>query len=149
VCTGSASFKDTFGSLLQGNGVSASNFVTSFSVNNSTNVVVSVPSFARGPNAFANINVPNNTANGIPIFLSTGAGVTSATLTLTYEPGLLTGTAGGVLGAAVNPALAGATLTVDPASTPGRVILHFSSPTPLASGQIRLGGLLARVPNNA
>jgi hypothetical protein len=107
-------------------------------------VVVSVPSFARGPDAAHNVNVPNTTSGGIPIKLSNGNGVTDVTLTLNYDPTLLT-----VSGAAVNPALTGATLTLSGTSTPGHAVLVFHSPTALAAGAATLGGVVAQVPNNA
>ena len=49
----------------------------------------------------------------------------------------------------INAALNGATLTLDPSSTPGNAVLHFTSSTPLAPGLVRLGGLAAQVPDTA
>ena len=83
---------------------------------------------------------------GIPLNLSNGSGVTSGKFTLQYNSALLNITA-----ASVNTALTGASLSLDAASTPGTAILDFSSPTALASSTavVRLGGLVATVPNSA
>jgi DNA-binding beta-propeller fold protein YncE len=144
--SGANAFKDVNGVALDGNadGIPGDNYTTSFTVASSTAVVVSIPSFARGPDAGHNINVPNTTNGGIPLKLSNGGGVTDVTLTVNYDPTLLN-----VSGAAVNPALAGATLTLSGSSTPGHAVLVFHSPTALASGAATLGGLVAQVPDNA
>jgi hypothetical protein len=144
--SGANAFKDASGISLDGNnsGVPGTNYTTTFTVTASSAVVVSVPSFARGPDAGHNINVPNSTTGGIPLKLSNGNGVTDVTLTVNYDPTLLT-----VSGAAANPALSGATLTLGGASTPGHAVLVFHSPTALAAGAITLGGLTAQVPDNA
>src|SRR4029453_858582 len=97
-----------------------------------------------GPDGSHNINIPVNSTSGVPITLSNGAGLTSATFTLQYDATRLT-----ITGASVNGSLAGATFSLSGASTPGNAILNFSSPTPLASGAVALGGLLAQVPNSA
>jgi hypothetical protein len=144
--SGASAFKSSGGVALDGNnsGVPGTNYTTTFTVSASSAVVVSVPSFARGPDAGHNINVPNTTTGGIPLKLSNGNGVTDVTLTLNYDPTLLN-----VSGAAVNPALSGATLTLSGASTPGHAVLVFHSPTALTSGAATLGGIVAQVPNNA
>ena len=54
-----------------------------------------------------------------------------------------------ITGATVNASLTGASLTLDPKSTPGNAILDFSSSTALASGVVRLGAVQAAVPNAA
>jgi hypothetical protein len=81
-------FKDLSGNLLDGNndGTAGDNFVTSFTVDSSSAVVVGLPDFARGPGQV--INVPG-TASGLPITLSDGTGITSVSLTLSYDPALL------------------------------------------------------------
>jgi hypothetical protein len=144
--SGANAFKDANGAALDGNnsGVPGTSYTMTFTVGSSSAVVVSVPSFARGPDAGHNVNVPNTTTGGIPIKLGNGSGVTDATLTVNYDPTLLT-----VSGATVNSALSGATLTLSGTSTPGHGVLIFHSPTALAAGAVTLGGLVAQVPNNA
>src|SRR5262249_11636090 len=93
--SGVLGFKDLSGALLDGNhdGINGDNYVTTFTVASSSAVAVTVPDFARGPDGTDVINVPNTSSNGIPITLSNGAGVTSGTLTLKYDPTLLSITA--------------------------------------------------------
>ncbi len=140
-------FEDALGMPLDGadNGNPAgSNYVATFVVG-ATSVVVGIPAFARGPDSAAAINLPNSVSDGIPLNVSVGSGITSGTFTLTYNSALLD-----ITGASVNTSLAGATLSLDPASTPGTAILDFSCPTPLTqTGVVRLGGLAATVPNSA
>jgi hypothetical protein len=143
-------FKDT-GSpavTLDGNndGVPGDDYTTSFTVG-APGVAVTIPDFARGPDNTHPITVPNNTAgNGIPIALSNGAGVTDGTFVLSYNANLLT-----ISGGAVNAALTGATFTVTTSGsgTGAQATIGFHSPTALASGAVRLGGLVATVPANA
>jgi hypothetical protein len=144
--SGANAFKDATGVALDGNnsGAPGTNYTTTFTVTSSTAVVVSIPSFARGPDSTHNVNAPNTTTGGIPLKLSNGGGVTDVTLTVNYDPTLLN-----VSGAAVNSALSGATLTLSGTSTPGHAVLIFHSPTALASGAATLGGLVAQVPDGA
>ena len=141
-------FKDSLGEPLDGlnNGsMAGSNYVATFVVS-APPVVVGIPSFARGPDSNDAINVPAGaTTAGIPINLSNGTGVTSGKFTLQYNSALLT-----ITGATVNSSLAGASLSLDSASTAGNAIIDFSSPTPLATSTavVRLGGLVAFVPNS-
>ncbi len=88
------------------------------------------------------VNLPNTSTLGIPLNLSSGAGVTSGTFTLQYNSALLD-----VTGVTVNSTLAGATLTLDPSSSAGTAVLDFTSPTALTSSAVRLGSLQADVPN--
>jgi hypothetical protein len=140
--SGVNAFKDAFGNLLGG----GSNFVFTLPVAASSAVVVSVPDFARGPDATDPINIPNNSTSGVPITLSNGSGVTDGTFVLQYNANLLT-----ITGGVVNPALVGATFTVTPSGsgTSAQATIVFHSPTALAAGTVRLGGLTATVPNNA
>ena len=137
-------FKDLLGAPLEGVN-SGGNYVATFVVT-APPVVVGLPSFARGPDSVDAVNVPAGaTTAGIPINLSNGSGVTSGKFTLQYNSALLT-----VSGATVNSALAGASLSLDSASTAGNAIIDFSSTTPLATSTAvsRLGGLVAIVPNS-
>ncbi len=104
-----------------------------------------VPSFARGPDSTSVINLPNNTSAGIPLNISSGTGVTAGTFTLMYNAALLD-----ISGATLNSALSGASLSLDPASTPGEAIIDFAKgSSTLSSGVVNLGGLVATVPNSA
>ncbi len=131
--------------LLDGenNGTPGSNYVCAFVVNGSSAVVAGIPDFARGPSSAA-VNVPNSSSDGIPLALSSGSGVTSAVFTLQYNSALLQ-----ITGAVANSSLEGASLTLEPISTPGNAVIDFSSPTPLAAPAVILGGLTADVPLSA
>ncbi len=109
-------------------------------------VAVGIPAFARGPDSADAINLPNSVSDGIPLNVSVGSGITSGKFTLQYNSALLS-----ISGAAVNTSLPGASLSLDVASTAGTAILDFSSPTALATSTaaVRLGGLVATVPNSA
>ena len=139
-------FKDLLGGLLDGNadGVPGDNYSTTFVVSTAPAVVVGVPGFARGPDSNHAVNLPNNQSAGIPINLSNGSNVTSGTFTLQYNSALLN-----ITGATVNSALPGATLTLAASSTPGKAVIDFASLAPLTSGVVRLGELIATVPNSA
>ena len=130
---------------LNNGNAAGSNYVATFVVS-APPVVVGLPSFARGPDSNDAVNVPAGaTTAGIPINVSNGTGVTSGKFTLQYNSALLT-----ISGATVNSSLAGASLSLDAASTPGTAVIDFSSPTPLATSTavVRLGGLVAFVPNS-
>ena len=140
-------FVDSLGGPLDGTSSgnpAGSNFTTTFVVAPAASVAVGIPGFARGPNTGATINLPNNLAFGIPLNLSNGSGVTAGKFTLQYNSALLS-----ISGVTVNTSLTGATLTLDAASTAGTAVIDFSSPTALAAGVVRLGGLVATVPNSA
>jgi hypothetical protein len=149
--SGPLGFKDTGtpAATLDGNsdGTPGDDYTTSFTVGTSAAVAVTVPDFARGPDNTHPITVPNNTAgNGIPIALSNGSGVTDGTFVLQYNAKFLT-----LTGGTVNPALAGATFTVTTSGSgsSAQATIAFHSPTALAAGAVRLGGLVATVPANA
>src|SRR5262249_36420344 len=129
-----------------GDGIAGDNYTNTFSVAAPTGVVVTVPDFARGPDRVDAINVPDNSANGIPIALSNGNGVTDATLVLNYDAGLLT-----ISGGPVNSARAGATFTVvtSGSGANAQATIPFHSSSPLAAGAVRLGGMNATVPDAA
>lgn len=138
-------FKDASGGLLDGNGdgTPGDPFTTTFPVNPSAGVVVSVPDFVRGPGQPVDVPVVNP-ANDLPLRLSDGAGVTCVHLSLTWNPDLLR-----ITGATVgNSVPAGATVTFTSALA-GTAELHFWSPTPLDSGAVDFVRLTAVVPENA
>src|SRR5208282_132762 len=69
----------------------------------------------------------------------------SGKFTLQYNPALLS-----ITGASVNTSLTGASLALEPILTAGTAILDFSSTAALTqSAVVRLGGLVATVPNSA
>jgi hypothetical protein len=148
IVSGRLAFRDTNQVALDGNndGFAGDNYSAPFTVAASTAVAVTVPDFARGPDATHPINVPNTSTNGIPIALSNGAGVTDATFVLHYNANLLT-----ITGGTVNAALTGAafTVTTSGSGTSAQATITFHSPTALASGAVRLGGLVATVAANA
>jgi hypothetical protein len=136
-------FKDTSGGLLDGNrdGTPGDDFVRTFTVSASSAVVVSIPDFARGPGQ--PVDVPA-TSMRLPVQVSNGLGITSLSMTIAYNPALLTLTsatvgAGLPAGAAVNLIL----------TSPGRAVLNFSSPTALPAGAATLATLSAAVPTAA
>jgi hypothetical protein len=132
-------FKDLLGSPLDGG-----NYVATF-VEAAPGVAVGIPSFARGPDDAHGINLPNTLTTGIPLNVSAGSGITSGVFTLQYNSALLS-----VSSAAVNTGLAGAIMSLDATSTPGTAIIDFTSPAALTqAGVVRLGGLVATVPNSA
>ena len=150
--SGSTGFQDTSGNQLDGNadGTPGDNYVTTFVVANSpSSVTVSLPDFARGPGQ--PVNVQNNTdssgnilqtgnsnsgvtnnvsGSGLPLSLhnnaSTAVTITSVTLTLAYNPSLLTITAAAPDSAAPSDA----TVTLD-TSTPGLALITFTTSTGL------------------
>ena len=137
-------FRDLSGGSLDGNGdgTPGDNETTTFTVAPSSARIVAIPDFARGPGQA--VNVPAATGNGLPLTISDGTGVTSISLTLTYNPALLTIT-GAILGAS---APAGSSVTVNTA-TPGQAVLTFTSPTALPSGLDTFAALVASVPTSA
>ena len=151
--SGANGFEALNGTALGGNlaNVPGTNYTTTFVVTSPppAAVVVSIPDFARGPDGSDSINLPNNINEGIPLQVSNGAGLTSGTFTVTYDPTLLN-----ITGAFANPALSGngAALTVMSNSTTGGVgtlVLSFSDSVALSAGPVVLGGLAAYVPATA
>ena len=143
-------FKDASGATLDGtaSGTPGNSYITTFSVNNTgTIATVGVADFARGPSSATNINIPNNqtTGVGLPITIVTNSSaVTDVTVTLNYDPTLLT-----ISGANANSALAGSTFMVT-IPTPGQAIFTFHTATALAANTlVRLGGAVAQVPDSA
>jgi VCBS repeat-containing protein len=98
------------------------------------------------PNPSIAANVVPTSFVGLPIALSDGNGVQDATFVLNYNADLLT-----ITGGAVNVALPNATLTVvtSGSGSSAQATIAFHSPTPLPAGAVRLGGLVAVVPDAA
>jgi hypothetical protein len=138
-------FRDLAGGQLDGGAGPGSSYSATFVVAAPPTVVIGIPGFARGPDSTAPINLPNNQSLGIPVNITNSGSVTSGLFTLQYNPALLSVTA-----ATVNSGLAGASMSLASASTPGNAIIQFASPSPLqAAALTRLGSLSAIVPNSA
>ncbi|MCP3974566.1 MAG: hypothetical protein GY720_08750, partial [bacterium] len=140
--SGADGFKDGAGELLDGNadGSSGDDYSGQFSVTAFSGRTLSIPDIARGPGQ--TLDLPA-TGSGLPLRLSDGAGVTSVSFTLNYDPALLQ-----VNG--VNPGSglpAGATLTLT--GPAGAQTITVTSPTPLAAGELELVRLDADVPDSA
>jgi hypothetical protein len=94
------------------------------------------------------INVPNNVpGNGIPVALSSGLNVTSASFTLEYNPAILN-----ITGAVSKiPTASFTVITTLHSATSATAILSLSSPTAISSNSsaITIGSLLASVPISA
>ncbi|MFO0888459.1 MAG: cohesin domain-containing protein [Isosphaeraceae bacterium] len=119
--------------------VPGGDYTTSFTVSAPPEnvIVVSVPDFGRGRSQ--PVNVPAN-GSGLPIHLSNGAGVTSASITLNYDPALLS-----ITGITALPAGSSATLDT---STPGVATISFTAPG-LTTGAVDIVRLTAQVPDDA
>jgi hypothetical protein len=160
--TGTNGLVDALGSHLDGasNGGTSdwtTTYATTFQDDAHGNVnpvpVLGIPDFARGPDSSTTIAVPilatgNNVPHGIPITLYNAAAVTDATFTLTYNPQILTPTAGGTGDATV----AGSTFTMGTItsvdSTHSTVSFTYHNAT-AKSGTVILGDITATVPNSA
>ena len=141
-------FVDSLGDPLDGanNGNPAgSNYVATFVVA-APPVVVGIPAFARGPDSADAINLPNSATDGHSAQRQRWQRHNLRHIHPAYNSALLS-----ITGAVVNTSLTGASLSLDAASTAGTAILDFSSPTALATSTaaVRLGGLVATVPNSA
>ena len=146
--SGSTGFQDTNGIPLVGSdGTPGDNYLTTFVVANApSSVTVSLPDFARGPGQpvnvqnntdssgnileYPNVNsgVTNNAGSGLPLSLhnnaSTAVTITSVTLTLAYNPSLLTITGYTLDSAAPSDAI----VTLDTTSTPGLALITLIPP---------------------
>jgi N-acetylneuraminic acid mutarotase len=145
--SGSNGFMSALGARLDGAASGGhANYVTTFGTNYQANVtpVLSIPDFARGPDAAHNIQIPNGGGNGIPITLYNAAGVTDVTFTLSYNPALLT-----VSGAGTGDSSApGSTFTMTGGGASGTATFTFHNASP-QSGMVVLGDILAAVPSAA
>jgi VCBS repeat-containing protein len=135
------------GSFPSGNGTPGGDFVFSFTVGELQDLVVSIPDFARGPTQELQ-SPPTGSGNalteGLPIRFSQVAGVTSFTMTINYDPSLLTIT-GVELG---KDAPANAQVQAN-TSIPGQVTLAFFAIDPLEGGAAELVKLVGTVPEDA
>lgn len=100
--------------------------------------IVSLPDFVRGPGQ--EVDLPADSNAGIPVSISNGAAVRTATLRIGYDPALLN-----VVAATPGANLpAGATVDLD-TSTAGVAVLTVASPSDLPAGESVLAHLEATV----
>ena len=140
-------FCDPNGATLDGNGdgTAGDNFVTSFNVTNQFQRTLSIPDFARGPDAGQAINLPNTAALGIPVRIDDGSQVRSVDFTVTYDPALLT-----ISAAELGAGLPGGWSIASNMTSPGSaVITVFGTGSDLPAGPQNLVKLVARVPDDA
>lgn len=138
---------ETNASLPSGNGTPGGNFTTSFTVSANSNLVVSIPDFARGPSQAAQAPASGAGATlpaGLPIQLSNASGVTSMTVTLEYDPALLNITDVELGEDAPDGSQVEVNLT-----TPGTVTFAFFSLDPMPAGAASVVELIGNVPANA
>jgi uncharacterized protein YggE len=134
------------GTFPSGNGVAGGNFNFTFAVT-ANPLVVSIPDFARGPEQ--NVQVPAMGSGvalpaGLPIQFSDTNGVTSFTVTIAYDPALLTITGAELGQDAPSGSQVQANLTV-----PGQATIAFFTLDPMSSGSADLVNLIATVPETA
>ena len=152
--SGASGIVDTNGEQLAGdaNGFSpGTNYVsTTLTPAVATTPTLSIPGFARGPNASASttpIQITNNStiASGIPITLThVPSGTTKVDFTLLYNSNLL------VLNGTVNPASGTLALLSDSIIGPGSVATYqYSGASALSTSTASLGNILAYVPSSA
>jgi hypothetical protein len=124
------------------------NYTTTFTTANQSKTILSLPDFARGPDAAHNIQIPNDTGHGIPVTLYNAVNVTDVSFVLSFNPALLTmaGGLGGTGSDATDPASSFRMLLVP--APPGGAHFVFHDNTPL-SGTVILGDILASVPVSA
>jgi len=123
-----------------GDGSAGGNHVGNFTISASANAIaLSVPDFVRGLGQ--TIHLPASTSTGIPITISSAQAIASASLTLNYDPALLT-----ISAAAVGSGIAGS-VSID-TSTAGVARIHVTSSGQLsaAPGPQVLVRLTAAVP---
>ncbi len=136
-------FVNSDGEQLDGDadGTPGGDYAQSFTVTDPAGVVIRLPDFARGPGQ--DVQVPN-TAIGLPLTLSDATGVTSASLSIAYDPALLD-----ITGATPSEGLPdGAQVSID-TSTSGVAVVTFSSPTALSGTDLSIINLTASVPSTA
>ena len=133
-------FKDLQGHLLDGNenGVPGDSYVAQFTVALSSNRLLSLPDFARGPGQPVNLPV---TTNGIPLIISDGSNVLTVSLTIQYDTNLLR-----VIGISLGDTLPGNWTLTNGIAIPGILQLSAGGATPLAPGSNTFATIQAQVP---
>ncbi len=137
--SGDTAFRATTGGLLDGNAdeTVGDDYIAGFSTILPP-VLLGVPSFARG--AGQAVNLPADSAAGIPLQLTSDGTVSTLTATLSFDPALLT--VGAISPAADLPA--GTVLTTE-LLEPGRIGLRLEAAEPLPAGAMTIGSLQADV----
>ena len=140
-------FRNATVGLLDGNhdGIGGDNYITSFTVSPTTDVVVSISDFTRGPGQAVNVTT---TEIGIPVMLSDGTAVTVVDFIVNYDPTLLT-----ITGAVTGIELPAASQVAVSLNTSGQAHVTVFSDTPFSLDSIprsiQLVKLIARVPATA
>ena len=136
-------FEDTAGLLLDGNGdgTAGDDFNSTFTVAEpaANSVTVGIPDVVRGPGQ--EVNLPADTAAGIPLTISEGTNIRAIDARISYDPTLFN-IAGATLGA---DAPSDASVIVN-TSTPGLAIVVYFSTAPLPAGEGNFVNLQASVP---
>jgi len=134
-----AAFKAVSGGLLDGNADEqmGDDYSAGFSAI-TPKVLLGVPSFARG--AGQTINLPADSAAGIPLQLTSDGTVSTLTATLSFDPALLA--VGAISPAADLPP--GTVLTTE-LLEPGRISIRLEAAEPLPAGGMTIGSLQADV----
>ena len=135
--SGASGFQTPGGVALSGT------YQTSYTVSSSTAPVVSVPAFARGPGEVDGAGF--HFANGLPLTITNGAGLTSAAVTITYNPADFNVTASGVATPLSGFSISGLSIN----NTTGSVSFTVSGGAALASGAATLANIQYTVPTNA
>jgi hypothetical protein len=145
---GTTGFVDASGTGLDGtNNGGHADYTTTFTTANDGKPALSIPDFARGPDAAHTIKVPNDSAGGIPVTLSNGAAARDVVFALSYNPELLSPTGAGTADAPVGSAFTmGSVTSID--ATHATAIFTFHNNT-AQNGTVVLGDILANVPDAA
>lgn len=142
--SGESGFRTSDGEWLDGDRdeIPGGDFVETFTVDAAPDVLVGLPSFARGPGEVVNVSV--TTTAGIPLAFESTGEVTSLRLIASYDTALLD-----VYGIDLAAGLpADATLTVQDEGS-GRLVIEVTSATPLPAGHLTLAHLRGAVPSDA
>jgi VCBS repeat-containing protein len=135
------------GQFPSGDGVPGGDFVFSFTVAALPSVVVGLPDFARGPTQPVNVPAIGSglaPLTGLPIRVTETAGVTSMSMTITYDPTMLDVSEIRLGRDAPSGSQVEANLTV-----PGQITLAFFSLNPMTGGPADLLEIVATVPEDA
>ena len=116
-------------------------YQTSYTVSSTSTPVVSVPDFARGPGEVDATGFPF--ASGLPVGITNGSGLTTATVTMTYNPADFNVSA--VTTPLTGYSISGLTIN----NTSGTVTFTVSGGAALASGAATLADIQYTIPTNA
>ena len=123
-----------------GDGTAGGDLTTSVSVANTGDVLVSIPSFARGPGQSVDIGA----GVGLPIRVSNADGFRDVRLRLEYDADLLT-----ITDAVLANGLPGDWQILNVDITDSQVLVDLAGSTPLPAGEAALVNLIAEVPETA